>query len=190
MNLTILKFHPWSRNLSWKVAVKHLCQRQPVPASNWIHLSLALFLFWFCDFSALYRNGIFWHLNKEYLSPKFNLFVSRILYYFLSPPPSKVFFLFSKEWPSEIMRTEVIGSRILFLNPRLLGSYFSLAHFFLSCLSDLLGLCFVLLRVFKFVFKKTWVLGHHREERKEWVAHCCIWEGGLASHGFESRRWN
>ena len=70
---------------------KTFMPKTAVSASNWVHLSLALFLFWFCDFSALYRNGIFWHLNKGDLSSKFSLFVSRILYY-SSPPPKGTFF--------------------------------------------------------------------------------------------------
>lgn len=93
MNSTVLELHPQSRDLNWKV--EHLCQRQPVSAYNWIYLSL--FLFWFCDFSALYRNGIFWHLNKGDLSSKVSLFVSRILYSSSPqlPSPHQRYFFFS-----------------------------------------------------------------------------------------------
>lgn len=119
MNSAKLELHPQSRDLSWKVVVKHLCQRQPISVSNWVHLSLALFLFWFCDFSALYRNGIFWHLNKGDLSSKFSLFVFRILYY-SSPSPNGTFFSSpAKLFSLEIMGTEVLGSGMpLFPDPR------------------------------------------------------------------------
>lgn len=97
-----------------QLEVEHLHHRQPVSASKWIHLSLALFLFWFCDFSALYRNGIFWHLNKGELSSKFSLFVSRLSYCFspLSPTPHQGYSFLSSKLFSDPKRSWIQRSQV------------------------------------------------------------------------------